>query len=95
MIAADVVIANTDAEHLYADLLPIDAALRRVRKADRSTSGFAMCLGVSGATPADRGAPLGHHNVFFSNNAAQEFRQIEAGQLADDPTIYVCILVAH
>jgi phytoene dehydrogenase-like protein len=29
--------------------------------------------------------------VFFSNNAAQEFRQIEAGQLADDPTIYVCI----
>jgi phytoene desaturase len=91
LIAADVVIANTDAEHLYADLLPNDAALRRVRRADRSTSGFAMCLGVSGATPAVDGTPLGHHNVFFSNNAAQEFRQIEAGQLADDPTIYVCI----
>lgn len=91
VFAADVVIANTDAEHLYADLLPNDAALRRVRKADRSTSGFAMCLGVSGPTPAIEGAPLGHHNVFFSNNAAQEFRQIEAGQLADDPTIYVCI----
>ena len=43
------------------------------------------------ATPAIDGAPLGHHNVFFSNNAAQEFRQIEAGQLADDPTIYACI----
>ena len=91
LVDGSVIAADTDAEHLYADLLPNDAALRRVRRADRSTSGFAMCLGVSGPTQAIKGAPLGHHNVFFSNNAAQEFRQIEAGQLADDPTIYVCI----
>ena len=91
VITADVVIANTDAEHLYADLLPDDGALRKVRKADRSTSGFVMCMGVKGRTPAIDGASLGHHNVFFSNNSAQEFRQIDAGQLADDPTIYACI----
>ena len=41
-VAADVVVANADAEHLYADLLPDAAALRRVRRAERSTSGFAL-----------------------------------------------------
>ncbi len=90
-IDADVVVANTDAEHLYADLLPDRAALKRVRRADRSTSGFALCIGVSGLTPPVHDAPLGHHNVFFSNDSAHEFRQIDAGRLADDPTIYVCI----
>lgn len=91
VVHADIVVANTDAEHLYRDLLPDDSALKKVRRADRSTSGFAMCMGVSGQTPAVDGAPLGHHNVFFSDDAAQEIRQIEAGQLADDPTIYACI----
>jgi phytoene desaturase len=91
VVQADIIVANTDAEHLYRDLLPDDGALKKVRRADRSTSGFAMCMGVSGQTPAVGGAPLGHHNVFFSGDAAQEFRQIEAGQLADDPTIYACI----
>jgi phytoene desaturase len=91
VVPADVVVANTDAEHLYADLLPDEPALRKVRKADRSTSGFAMCMGVSGQTPPVDGAALGHHNVFFSNDSAHEFRQIDAGQLADDPTIYACI----
>lgn len=91
VVTADAVVSNADAEHLYRDLLPDDRALRKVRKADRSTSGFAMCIGVRGQTPAVDGAPLGHHNVFFSRNSAQEFRQIDAGQLADDPTIYACI----
>ena len=34
---ADIVVANTDAEHLYADLLPDAGALKRVRRAKRST----------------------------------------------------------
>ncbi len=91
VVQGDIIVANTDAEHLYRDLLPDDAALKKVQRADRSTSGFAMCMGVSGQTPDVDGASLGHHNVFFSNDSAQEFRQIEAGQLADDPTIYACI----
>ena len=84
--AADIVIANTDAEHLYADLLPDDDALKRVRRAKRSTSGFVLCVGVRGLTPR-----LSHHNVWFSDSYRAEYDQLDAGELADDPTIYACV----
>ena len=83
---ATVVVANTDAEHLYADLLPDDAALKRVRRAKRSTSGFVLCVGVRGLTPG-----LQHHNVWFSDSYRAEYDQLDAGELADDPTIYACV----
>ena len=83
---ADIVIANTDAEHLYADLLPHAAALKRVRRAKRSTSGFVLCVGVRGLTPG-----LQHHNVWFSESYRAEYDQLDAGDLADDPTIYACV----
>ena len=67
---ADIVVANTDAEHLYADLLPDDAALKRVRRAARSTSGFVLCLGVRGLTPR-----LSHHNVWFSESYRTEYER--------------------
>ncbi len=83
---ATVVVANTDAEHLYADLLADDAALKRVRRAKRSTSGFVLCVGVRGLTPG-----LQHHNVWFSESYRAEYDQLDAGELADDPTIYACV----
>jgi phytoene desaturase len=83
---ADIVIANTDAEHLYADLLPDADALARARRAKRSTSGFVMCVGVRGLTPG-----LHHHNVWFSESYRAEYDQLDAGHLADDPTIYACV----
>jgi phytoene desaturase len=83
---ADVVIANTDAKHLYADLLPDPAALKRARRAQRSTSGFVLCVGVRGLTPG-----LHHHNVWFSDSYRAEYDQLDAGELADDPTIYACV----
>ncbi len=85
-VAADVVVANTDAEHLYRDLLPDDAATRRVSRAKRSTSGFVVCAGVRGLTPG-----LAHHNVWFSDDERAEFDAIGRGELADDPTIYACV----
>ena len=45
-----------------------------------------MCVGVTGRTEG-----IGHHNVWFSDDYAQEFRRLDAGELADDPTIYGCI----
>jgi phytoene desaturase len=84
--AADIVIANVDAEHLYGDLVDDERALKQVRKAGRSTSGFALCIGVSETTEG-----LGHHNIWFSDNYAQEFRELDGGQLATDPTIYGCV----
>jgi len=83
---ADVVLANTDAEHLYADLLPDATALKRVRRAKRSTSGFVLCVGVRGLTPR-----LAHHNVWFSESYRAEYDQLDNGELADDPTIYACV----
>ncbi len=83
---ADVVIANTDAEHLYADLLPDAKALKQVRRAKRSTSGFVLCVGVRGLTPG-----LEHHNVWFSDSYRAEYDQLDAGSPADDPTIYACV----
>jgi phytoene desaturase len=83
---ADIVVANTDAEHLYADLLPDPDALARVRRAKRSTSGFVLCVGVRGLTPN-----VTHHNVWFSESYRAEYDQLDAGRLADDPTIYACV----
>ncbi|BAN04058.1 phytoene desaturase family protein [Ilumatobacter coccineus] len=86
IIDASIVVANADARHLYADLLPDDAALKQVSKAQRSTSGFAMCIGARGRTEG-----IGHHNVWFADDAMHEFREIEARQLPSDPTIYGCV----
>lgn len=83
---ADVVVANIDAEYLYTDLLPDDAALRRTRRATRSTSGFVLCVGVRGLTPG-----IAHHNVWFSTSYRDEYDALDAGRLADDPTIYACV----
>jgi phytoene desaturase len=83
---ADIVVANTDAEHLYADLLPDAQALKRVRRAERSTSGFVLCVGARGLRPQ-----LRHHNVFFSESYRAEYDQLAAGEPADDPTIYACV----
>lgn len=83
---ADIVVANTDAEHLYTDLLHDNVALARVRLAKRSTSGFVLCLGVRGLTPN-----LTHHNVWFSNSYRAEYDQLDMEHLADDPTIYACV----
>jgi 1-hydroxycarotenoid 3,4-desaturase len=33
---------------------------------------------------------LAHHNVFFNENYQHEFDSILAGQIAEDPTLYVC-----
>jgi phytoene desaturase len=83
---ADVVVANVDATHLYSDLLPDTRALRKVRRAERSTSGFVVLAGVRGATPG-----IGHHNVWFSGDSAAEFAQLAEGRCADDPTVYACV----
>jgi phytoene desaturase len=85
-LRAPIVVADVDAEHLYRDLLPEPRALTRVRRAGRSTSGFVVCVGARGRTPGVR-----HHNVWFSAGARGEFAALEAGHLADDPTIYACV----
>ena len=37
-----------------------------------------------------KGLKLAHHNVFFNENYQREFESILAGQISEDPTLYVC-----
>ncbi len=81
-----VVVANVDARHLYADLLPDRVSQRRVLRAEPSGSGFVLLIGAEGITPG-----IQHHNVWFSSSYESEYRQLQAGRLADEPTIYACV----
>jgi phytoene desaturase len=85
-VGADVVVADVDARHLYADLLHDRRAVRRLERAERSTSGFVVLAGVRGRTDG-----VAHHNVWFSSDARREFASLDAGRLADEPTIYACV----
>jgi 1-hydroxycarotenoid 3,4-desaturase len=60
-------------------------AARSWMPVDRSLS--ALTWSVRGRA---RGFPLSRHNVFFSADYRREFAELEAGQLPQDPTVYVC-----
>lgn len=88
-LAADIVVANSDASHLYADLVPVSAArppLRRLRKATPSLSGFVLMLALRGRTP-----DLGHHTVLFPRDYDAEFDAVFGQSAAPvaDPTVYI------
>jgi phytoene desaturase len=83
---ADVVVANADAEHVYTDLVPVPAEVRR--RAPRSLSGFVLLLGLRGRTPG-----LAHHTVTFPADYDAEFDAVfgrEARPVAD-PAVYVSV----
>jgi len=85
-LAADVVVANADAVHVYRDLLPQPRLLHRLRRSTPSLSGFVMLLGVRGRTPG-----LAHHNVLFPASYDDEFDAVFGNPAAPvaDPTIYI------
>ncbi len=91
-LPADVVVANADAAHLYADLVPAphgQGPLRRLRRATPSLSGFVLLLALRGRTPA-----LAHHTVLFPERYDEEFDAVFGTRRAAprppaDPTVYV------
>ncbi len=93
-LAAEVVVANADAQHLYRDLLPgTEGAPGRklLRRATPSLSGFVLLLALRGRTPG-----LGHHTVLFPADYDAEFDHVfgtgsQRGKPAPvpDPTIYI------
>jgi phytoene desaturase len=86
-VAADVVVSDVDAAHLYRDLLPDPASLARVWRADRSTSGVVVLAAVDGTTPG-----IAHHNVWFSRDYRREFEAIvEHQRPAPEPTVYASV----
>ncbi|MGH8903975.1 MAG: phytoene desaturase family protein [Egibacteraceae bacterium] len=88
-LAADAVVANVDAAHLYTDLLPsAQNARRRLARTTPSLSGFVVMLGVRGHTPG-----LAHHTVLFPADYDAEFDAIFGPQPrpVPDPTLYVAV----
>ena len=93
-LAADLVVANADAQQLYRDLLPGPEGApgrKGLRKATPSLSGFVLLLALRGRT-----AGLRHHTVLFPADYDAEFDHVfgtgrAAGRPAPvpDPTIYI------
>jgi phytoene desaturase len=94
-LPADVVVANADAARVYGDLLPASAgaqALRRLRRAEPSLSGFVLLLALRGRTPG-----LAHHSVLFPADYDDEFDSVfgtgrhrrTGPRPVPDPTVYV------
>ena len=89
IVAADVVISNTDATHLYNDLVGENRLARKPRKSLRratpSLSGFSLLLGLKGRSD------LNHHTVYFPENYDDEFDAIfKRNEPPTDPAIYIC-----
>ena len=94
-VAADVVVANADATHLYRDLVPPDAAapaLSALRRTQPSLSGVVLLLALRGRTPG-----LRHHTVLFGEDYDDEFdsifgtgpHRLTGPRAVPDPTVYV------
>lgn len=89
VIPADIVICNGDPSALATGRFGAAAsrAVPAIPPAKRSLSAL-----VWYAHAETRGAPLTHHNVFFSRDYAREFREIAGGATPSEPTVYVCAI---
>ncbi|GAB4342037.1 MAG: phytoene desaturase family protein [Calditrichia bacterium] len=87
-ISAGAVDCNGDVVESYRTLLPPDAPSRRkIERLEPSLSGLVFLWGVEQKHPE-----LAHHNIFFSGDYQQEFREIfEQRKAPADPTIYISI----
>ncbi|MEM7800038.1 MAG: phytoene desaturase family protein [Chloroflexota bacterium] len=88
---SETIIANVDVTTVFNHLIDPHPKLARISKKqtqlETSCSGFALLLGVNGSYPE-----LAHHNIFFSGDYQQEFKEIFDEQvMPNDPTIYVAI----
>jgi phytoene desaturase len=82
----DVVVSNMDVYYTYKKLLPDTAAPERILNQPKSTSALIFYMGVR-----RKFEQLDLHNIFFSERYEQEFAALEAGEILDDPTIYINI----
>lgn len=86
-IPADLVVSNMDIYPTYRNLLPDHPAPERTLSQERSSSALIFYWGIRKVFPQ-----LDLHNIFFSEDYPEEFRQIfEARGLSADPTVYINI----
>lgn len=87
-LAADLVVANCDAAHLYGALLG-EAGARLARGYRRLEPSLSAYLLLARADVGD--FPLAHHNVFFSSDYPREFEAlVKRRRPPEEPTVYLC-----
>lgn len=86
-LAADAVIANSDAIHTFRNLVTSrEYPKTKLDRIEPSCSGFVLLLGTRRKFDG-----LAHHNIFFSDDYRAEFEAIFSDlRPAADPTVYVC-----
>lgn len=87
-IRADYVISNADVVEAFNHLIDDFPGYRRkLNRFEPSLSGLVFLWGVNQQTPR-----LVHHNILFSENYRQEFKEIfRQAKIPADPTIYIAI----
>ena len=95
-IAADMVVANADAELIYNKLLApnVKAAKlerKKLKRAEKSLAGFSLLLGLDNTKITGEIPQLNHHTIYFPENYDAEFDEIFTQKVpVKDPTIYIC-----
>jgi len=86
-LLGDVVVSNADIYTTYNKLLPQHTAPKRTLNQERSSSALVFYWGIAATFPE-----LDLHNILFSADYAQEFKDLFAGGAPyTDPTIYINI----
>lgn len=89
---ANLVISNMDVYPTYKKLLPNEREPKVILNQEKSSSALIFYWGLKGYMNKS----LSIHNIFFSSNYFDEFRELfEDESLADDLTVYVHITSKH
>lgn len=80
------IISNMDVFFTYKKLLPDARHPQLTLKQQKSTSALIFYWGIRHSFEE-----LGLHNIFFSEDYKREFALLEAGEVYEDPTVYVNI----
>jgi phytoene desaturase len=88
IIDFDYIISNSDVVHTFKNLIKgFDTVKNKVSKLEPSISGMVFLWGIKGEFEQ-----LKHHNVFYSDDYKNEFKEIfDYKNAPDDPTIYIAI----
>ncbi len=89
ILEADIIVSNADYHHTEQTLLAPEYREHTERYWDKRTlapSAFILYLGIDGTIPS-----LSHHNLLFSKNWEENFKQIfDTPTWPDSPSVYVC-----
>ena len=93
-IKSDLVVANSDVELVYNNLIPRNIRLanserRKLKFSTKSLSGFSLLIGLDNLK--SKSVKINHHNVYFPADYDAEFNDIFINKIpVNNPTIYVC-----